>query len=505
MAKTQLNLELSYKGKVLDYIKYGSGLFKNSWFIGSNKHLLWQVLLPSFPDKHKLISQKGNELFLNMLPGSKLECTKAGKSMDQSTLASQGVLKGNTLLLQNDMSGTLVLNPDWQINYRFIEPYAYVLTEEQRQIVATYSRRAEGTPQEKMGRLMIIVFLVLTFIVLMVYDLALKPDKVVESTIEANLAKLRTAQRVETLKQEIPMGDRDDDEAARLAAEAQAKAAAEAEAAAAKGQTKAAGSAKAGSATGRPGGTGTSAGASSLFGVGSFDPNAVERIVVAITTTREFPAASRGGGGGGAGGGTGPGAGSGGPGGGGGAGTGGGMASTFDPNAVTGYNHNPSEFSSASNVGGLKGSSERPTGPVDVKGNVSAAEIATLGKPIAVTSTERAAISRISQKAPAISENTIASAPADQQSDLQTLKSAVNSRKGQLTSLFRKTAAVQSTSGAVAIRIYGNGSRIEAVEVTPTSGNLPSSFLNEVQKAVKSWTIPGMSGAFDYKFDMRFS
>lgn len=486
MAKTQLNLELSYKGKVLDYIKHGSGVFKKEWFIGSNKHLLWQVLLPSFPDKHKLITVKGNELYLNMLPGSKLQCTKGGQNMDQAALSGQGMLKGNSLLLQNDMSGTLSLNPDWQVNYRFIEPYAYVLTEEQRQIVATYSRRAESTPQEKLGRTMVILFLVLTLVLLVIYDLALKPDKVAEGTMEATLAQMRTAQRVETVKQEIATGDRDDDEAARLAAEAAAAAAAEA----AKGQT-----APAGTATGRPGGTGTAAGASSLFGVGSFDPNAVVRNPVAITTTREFAAASRGGGG------TGPGAGSGGPGAGG-AGTGGGMASSFDPNAVAGYQQ--SEFSSASNVGGLKGSSARPTGPVDVKGNVSAAEIAVLGKPVAVTSSERAAISRISQKAPAITENTIASAPPEQQSDMEALKRAVNSRKSQLTSLYRKTAAVQSSGGSVNIKIYGTGTRIEAVEVTPVSGNLPSSFLNEIKQAVSSWSVSGVSGSFNYTFTIRF-
>ncbi|MGI6198213.1 MAG: hypothetical protein ACOYIS_03675 [Candidatus Cloacimonadaceae bacterium] len=487
MAKTQLNLELLYKGKTLDYIKYGSGLFKKDWFIGSNKHLLWQVLLPSFPDKHKLISQKGNEHYMNLLPGSKLECEKGGKAMDAAALSSQGLLQGDALLLQSDMEGTLTLHPDWQVKYRYIEPWVTVLTEEQRQIVATYSRRAESTPQEKMGRTMIILFLVLTIIVLTIYDLALKPDRVADGTLEATLAQMRTAQRVEAVKQEVPMGERDD-EAARLAAEA---AAAEA----------AAQAAKAGATTGRPGGTGgaTAAGASSLFGVGSFDPNAVVRNPVAITTTREFVAASRGGGGGG---GTGPGGGAGGSGYGRGGGTGGGMASSFDPNAIVTYQQ--SEFASASNVGGLKGTTARPTGQVDVRGNISAAEVAVLGKPIAVTSSERAAISRIAQRAPAITENTIASAPPEQQSDMEALKRAVNSRKSQLTSLYRKTAAVQSSGGSVNIKIYGSGSRIEAVEVIPVSGNLPTSFLNEIKQAVSSWSVSGVSGAFNYTFTIRF-
>lgn len=486
MANKQLNLELQYKGKVLDYIKHGSGLFKKEWFVGSNKHLLWQVLLPSFPDKHKLITQKGEQQYLNLLPGSKLECTKGGKAMDAAALSAQGLLQGDRLLLQSDMEGTLTLHPEWQIIYRFREPWVTVLTPEQKQIVATYSRRAESTPQEKMGRTMIILFLVLTIVVLTIYDLALKPDRVAAGTMEATLAQMRTAQRVETMEQDFVTSDREADEAARLAAEA---AAAEA----------AAQAAKAGTATGKTGGGATAAGASSLFGVGSFDPNAVVRNPVAITTTREFVAASRGGGGGG---GSGPGGGGGGSGFGGG-GTGGGMATTFDPNAIVSYQQ--SEFASASNVGGLKGTTARPTGQVDVRGNISAAEVAVLGKPIAVTSSERAAISRIASRATAITENTIASAPPEVQSDMEALKRAVNSRKSQLTSLYRKTAAVQSSGGSVNIKIYGTGSRIEAVEVIPVSGNLPTSFLNEIKQAVSSWTVSGVSGAFNYSFTMRFS
>ena len=487
MAKTQLNLELHYKGKDLDKIKHGSGLFKKEWFIGSNKHLLWQVLLPSFPDKHKLITQKGNELYLNLLPGSQLECVKNGQNMDQSALSGQGLLRGNSLLLRNDMEGTLTLHPDWQVKYGFGKPYTLVLSNEQQQIVATYSRRAESTPQEKFGRSMILLFLALTIVILGIYDIVLKPGRA-ETTLQATLARMRAAQRVELHKQEVPVAERDD-EAARLAAEAAAKAAAEA--AAAQKPTP-------GTTTARPGRT--TAGVGTLFGVGKFDPRATERAPIAITQTVEFAAATRGGTGGGGGTGTGPGAGGTGFGGG---GTGGGMASTFDPNAISRYQQ--SDFSSASSVGGLTGgTSTRPAGRVDVRGNISQAEIAVLNKPVAVTSGERAAISRISQRAPAITEGNIAAAPQEYQSDMEALRRAVNSRKSQLTSLYRKTAAIQSSGGSVDIRIYGTGSRIEAVEVIPISGNLPTSFLNEIKQAVSNWSVSGVTGSFNYKFNIRF-
>lgn len=491
MAKTQLNLELSYKGRVLDYIKHGSGVFKDKWFVGSNKYLLWQVLDPAFPDKHQLINQKGNDFFMKLVPGTKLECSKAGKQVDQAFLASNGLLKGDQLQLQSDMTGTLVLNPDWQIHYRFIEPYVHILTEEERQIVAQYSRRAESTPEEKFGRGMVLLFLFITLALLLLYDLVLKPDAVDSGTLEASLAQLRRAQRVETLKpQDVVVGPRESDAEAAAREEA-ARRAAEAAAAAAAAQARAGQTPR---ATGTPGGTGTSAAA--LFG--EFNPNAVVRNPVAITTTRDFVAASRDGGGGGAGTG-GPG---GGPGGGGGGRTGG-MASSFDPNAVAGYQQ--SEFSSASNTGGIRGSSERPAGQVDVRGNVSQAEIARLGTPVAATSQDRAVITRISREAPAVTENTIASAPEAQQTDLQALRTVVNSRKSSLNNIYRRTVAVENSSGSVNIRIFGRGSRIEAVQVTPTSGNLPSSFLEEIKKVVETWPVSGVSGPFNYEFVMRFT
>lgn len=492
MAKTQLNLELSYKGKVLDYIKSGSGIFKDKWFLGSNKHLLWQILLPAFPDKHQLISFKNNSFFMKLLPNATLQCNQDGKPVDKNSLMSNGLLQGDLLQLRSNMSGTLVLDQDWEVRYKFIEPYVYVLTHEQREIVAQYSRRAEATPQEKMGRTLILLFLFITMAVLLIYDIVLKPDAVDAGTLEASLARLQKAQRVDALKPQNDMPqvrDADADAAAAAAAEA---AAAEAAAAAA------AAGAKPAATTGRPGGAGTGGGQSAASLFGTFDPNAVVRGHVAVTGTREFVAASRGGGGGG--GGTGPGGSGPGGGGGGGAGTAGGMGSTFDPNAV--YAHSQSSFTGLSDVK-VSGGGAAPTGPVATAGNLSQAQVAALGKPIAVTQVEKASISRIQSQAKAVTENTIATAPQESQTDLQNLRGIVNSRKGQLQSLYRKAAAIESISGAVDITIYGSGGKIEAVNVKPNSGNLTNAFLQDIQRAVKAW--PGTSEPFIYTFTMRFS
>ncbi|MCD8479916.1 MAG: hypothetical protein LRZ88_06605 [Candidatus Cloacimonetes bacterium] len=77
MAKI-LSLRLNYKGKFLDYAKEGKEIRKQ-FFIGSNKHLQWQILDTSFPDKHLFVKQVGNALVMNIPPGASFTCAKMVK------------------------------------------------------------------------------------------------------------------------------------------------------------------------------------------------------------------------------------------------------------------------------------------------------------------------------------------------------------------------------------------------------------------------------------------
>src|SRR5690554_2647073 len=121
MAKI-LSLRLNYKGKFLDYAKEGKEIKKN-FIIGQNKYLQWQILEPSFPDKHQLIKQKGGEFVMQLVPGSELSCEKDGNPLDLSYLKQHNLLSGNELVLKKDIKGTMTISQDWSVDFDFREPW----------------------------------------------------------------------------------------------------------------------------------------------------------------------------------------------------------------------------------------------------------------------------------------------------------------------------------------------------------------------------------------------
>lgn len=492
MAKTQLTLKLSYKGKLLDVVKANSH-FKKTWLIGSNKHLLWQILEPSFPEKHILVSQQGGEWVMHLLPGADVDCSQNGKPAEASALKSSGLLKGNNLTLRTDMAGKVKLNPDWVVSFEFNEPWVHILTEEERQIVAQYSRRGEITPTEKFNRGMVMFFTILTVIFLFAYEFFLKPPTVAADTVEAKLAQMQ-AQRVQIPQQvqQRTTGESDAEARARAAA---AKAAAEAAARAA-AEAAAREAANAGRQQGTQGGTpGGQGSASAVFG--NFTPGAVRRSdVVAATTTRTFVAASRDGGPGG-----GPGSGPGGP------GTGpGGQGSTFDPGAIGSYNQ--SEISSAvTNRPGIQGSSTRPSGEnISVASGGDLSKLAPRGRPIAQTAADQSAIRTFqSENVEVMTSESITAAPAETRPDLQTIASQVNSRKGQVENLYRRAAAIKATSGSVKIRLYiDNRGNVVTAIVTPTTEGFTEQFLQDLKSLVEGWSF-NISSKQVYEFTYRLS
>ena len=198
MAKTQLNLILSYKGKTLDVIKQGKD-FTNKWIIGSNKRLLWQILDTSFPFQHRLLIQKGDNSYLQIPPGASLTCSKDGKPVETAYLQQNGILQGGSLLLRNDMAGTIKIAPDWDISYEYAEPRVLRLTDQEQRLVAQYSRREALTPSERANRTLILVCLIVGIIFLLVYDYVLKPKAEAAATLAAKLAELERAQRIEAM------------------------------------------------------------------------------------------------------------------------------------------------------------------------------------------------------------------------------------------------------------------------------------------------------------------
>ena len=165
-----MNLKLYYKGKLLDIAKYGRD-FTKKLYIGSSKYLFWQILDTKFPSKHLFLKKKDDKFYMNLRSGMNVAFQQNGQTMDSAALKSKNLLTGNELQLANEMTGSVQVNPDWVINYEFVEPYATVYTEKEKQIISQYSRRAELLPFQKFTRNFLLLALAVTVVGLIVFDL----------------------------------------------------------------------------------------------------------------------------------------------------------------------------------------------------------------------------------------------------------------------------------------------------------------------------------------------
>ncbi len=480
MAKTLLNLKLNYKGKNLDTAKYGRD-FTNKLFIGSSKYLFWQILDPKFPEKHLFLTSSGDTFYLNLVPGSTVSCKKDGNPVDQGFLTGNNILRGTQLQLRPDMTGTVVLGPDWEVEYMFTEPFAYVLTEEQRQIVAQYSRRAELTSVERFNRGLVLLITFLTIAILFVYDLFLKPEDKASISLETKISQMMQATRVmpEVAQQQSSFETGQAEQTEQETPPAQ----------------EAQQGAQTGTTTGRPGVAGTASAAAGAFGLGGFNAGATQQGLSfkAVTTSETFGATRPGGRAGGGGGGSGTGPGGSGP---------GAPGSSF--NAGTVQTHGADLGAVATSGPRVSGSSTRPnTGAVSVVTG-DASRVAPIGRPV----TQSGAVTAIKSQftagsATTASEGSIASVPEENRSDVENIKARVTRNKGRIQAIYNTESRLTPQSGGVSIKLYIENGSVRAADVIPVSGNLTTDFLKKVESEVKGWTF-STSKKVVYSFSIVF-
>jgi len=472
MMSKLLNLTLHYKGKVLDRVRYCRD-FKNKFFIGSDKYLFWQILDSSFPEKHLFVTKKGDQLYLQLPPGSKVSCTKGGQPVDSAYLTKNNILKDNRLLLLPDMTGTLNIAPNWEISYEFKEPFVTVLTPEEKQIASQYARRPQPTSTERFNRNMILLFIVLTIIFVIIFDQFLKKQISYDYTLEQKVAMLQKAEQIKAEALAKPSTFEPTGETPEAVTE----------------------KAQQGVTGGAIGGTGTAKSAGAIFGggFGSFDPSATSaaRPIQAVTTAESFVTSRPGRGGGGRGIGTG----------GGGAGPSGGYSTSFDPNA-------PRTFSSdigsvATQAPQVAGSSIRPGVGTIAKATGDQSRLAPSGVVFGQTAQSSQLISSFqSKKVAQVSEGTIAQAPAETKTRYETIGALVNSRRSQINTLYSKWNAIIPFSGSVTIRLLISSSgKVQEALITP-NGQIPNGFLTELKQLCESWKFP-VTEESDYTFSVR--
>ena len=198
MAKTILNISLNYRGKHLDTIRQGSD-FTNKWYIGTDKHLFWQILDDSqkFPVRHKLLIKRGEDFYLQLPDGSNLTCSKDGNPLDANALQQNGILSGSLLKLRNDLSGTVQLNPDYDIQFGYTEPRIIVLRPEEQAVVNNSLKPAPLSSSERTETGLILLFLIFGLAFVLIYDLVIKPKMDQEKTLTETLAELERVRMIE--------------------------------------------------------------------------------------------------------------------------------------------------------------------------------------------------------------------------------------------------------------------------------------------------------------------
>jgi len=478
MAKTVLCLRLFYKGKPLDIAKPGRG-FKKKLHIGTNKHLFWQILDPNFPQKHLFVFDQGGQYYMQLLENTKLECFRDEKPIDQATLKSANLLTGNKLKLTFNLTGTVILGPDWTVRFEYVEPWIKVLTPEEKQIIAQYSRRAELTSVERFNRNMVLSVSFLTIAFLAVYDLALKPRFEVDKTLE---------QRVERIARRIDPSDffaerTDQRTGPRGLTPDQPPTDAQTTGTPADGHTG-------------PTGT-TRAQVASRFGFGDFDPSQVgtpqtfavtraQGIVAATYGTQ--PGRSRG---------TGPGAG--GP-----SGTGQGIGAQFDATAIPGGAEHAGPLATGDLRRGMATTTAPPGGAVQrFAGDLG--RLVPTGRPVDRPASATAAIGQFRAQGVTVLKPPDPSVdPPDVQTEYQGIVTNVQGRRGQLVNQFEKDSNIKAMHGTIEFTLYINDNgTIGAVDIRPISGDFYDEFINNARDIIMKWRF-NVRGKRIYPFSITF-
>lgn len=463
MAKI-LSLRLNYKGKFLDYAKEGKEIRKQ-FFIGSNKHLQWQILDPAFPDKHLFVKEVGNALVMNIPAGAALVCEKDGKPLDSSYLKQNKLLSGNELILDPSVKGKVNVHKDWDVDFEYREPWVAVLTNEQRQIVADCSRRAAADPVTKFNRTVLLLATFLAIVLMIVFDLYFKKEQSFDASVEDRLLSM-SAQKVEAEFTEPASSSIEAPEAPETPAP---------EAKATTGQ----------------GGAGKSSGAAGISGMlGGFDPSSTRAPAeyAIVTTVEGFAVRGKGGGGGGTGiGGAGAGAGS--------AGT------SFSTSAGPGFSSGVGAIATSGPA--TAGYAVRPEGGTGTHITGDARGVTKSGRSWEQSKRDIATQQDFKKRnITTVKETGVGQLDADTQARYSSLGQQVRDRQSQIEAAYRQAQLNQAMSFKVTLYVSSNGT-VSAADLVPL-GEYPASFVSDVKRIIESWRF-NVQQEMSYEFRFRFN
>ena len=193
---TILSLRFYYKGKNIDTAKEIRDI-KNTFIIGSDKNIQWQILDTTFPKKHLLLKKVKNGFKLFLLKGMQLTVKRGNEILSEDSLRSQNLLKRNELTLDGETTGYVTCARDWCIAYEFVKAQPHILTEEDRKIINQYHRRPALTLQEKINQNLFILLIFITLIGAYIFEKYYTPPEI-DRTLSYRV-QLDIPQPIETL------------------------------------------------------------------------------------------------------------------------------------------------------------------------------------------------------------------------------------------------------------------------------------------------------------------
>ncbi len=174
-----LNLKLKYKEKYLDTVRHKRD-FHNKFFIGSDKHIFWQILDKAFPEKYTLVSKRGSSFRLKLREGMEVSIRKNNQELSRDDLERAKLLKKNYLTLDPSTTGKVLFGEKWAIEYSFSSQYMYVPTSEELAIAKQFARFSPLTPQQKFTRIFILLGILVTGVGLFIAESFYEPPVVID-------------------------------------------------------------------------------------------------------------------------------------------------------------------------------------------------------------------------------------------------------------------------------------------------------------------------------------
>ncbi|PID28648.1 MAG: hypothetical protein CSB55_03700 [Candidatus Cloacimonadota bacterium] len=189
MANKLLDMTLFYKGKRLNFAREGREI-KSKFIIGSNINLFWEILDSKFPDKFEFLTKKGNRYIINLHSSMSFEVEENNLVLSPEELKMKKILSGNSIILNEKISGTVSFSEHYKISFRYKKPYLRPISAADKELIRKYKRRQEYR-KGAVGEFIFIFGGLTTFMIILFYLMSQYEPPVEENILQQKIARAK--------------------------------------------------------------------------------------------------------------------------------------------------------------------------------------------------------------------------------------------------------------------------------------------------------------------------